>query len=185
LEESEELKNRLEWIFPKTCVVAPDLNAFNIYYSSTTAGKLELVNTIDASTYSFDHVLKEYISGCYRVSAIDSSGNESDLSNELCIENCPSYELPNSFTPNGDNANDVFKPTKNRFISKVVFKVYNIWGQKVFETDDPNINWNGTNKSGKELSEGTYYYVCETFKNTADGSRLPDQVLKGSIYIFR
>jgi hypothetical protein len=42
-------------------------------------------------------------------------------------------------------------------------KVYNQWGVLVFETNDPEINWDGTSRTGKKLNPDTYYYVCRIF----------------------
>ncbi|MBL0099519.1 MAG: gliding motility-associated C-terminal domain-containing protein [Saprospiraceae bacterium] len=78
--------------------------------------------------------------GCYAVTSVDSLGNESILSNSVCVDNCPFYELPNTFTPNGDGFNDVFKPKVNLFVYQIDLKVFNQWGNLVFETQDPDIN---------------------------------------------
>ena len=51
--------------------------------------------------------------------------------------------LPTGFTPNGDNENDVFIIRGGPF-NDVDFKVYNKWGEVVFETNDANEGWDGT-----------------------------------------
>ena len=119
------------------------------------------------------------------MSAIDSFGNESTIT-VACVENCPLYELPNVFTPNGDNINALFVPIKNRFIDHVNFKVFNRWGEEVFShKGDPEINWNGEEiKSGKALTEGVYYYTCEVYAATLNGIEL-FTTLKGYIKIIR
>jgi hypothetical protein len=83
--------------------------------------------------------------GCYYVTAVDRSGNESWAVNTVCKDNCPYYELPNVITPNGDNKNEVLEPFPcPRFVESVSFAAYNRWGRKVFETtDDILIKWNG------------------------------------------
>ncbi len=68
--------------------------------------------------------------------------------------------IPNVFTPNGDNVNDVFQ------VQAGGMKVYDIqifdrWGVKVFESDSPNISWTGRSSSGELESNGTYYYVIQ------------------------
>ncbi len=68
--------------------------------------------------------------GCYYVTAVDRSGNECP-SNTVCKDNCPYYELPNVFTPNGDGSNDLFTPFPcPRFVQSVSFVVHNRWGRK-------------------------------------------------------
>ncbi|MCB9310148.1 MAG: gliding motility-associated C-terminal domain-containing protein [Lewinellaceae bacterium] len=66
--------------------------------------------------------------------------------------------LPNAFTPNGDDANDVFI-VRSHFIDQLTFIVYNRWGQEVFSTTDPNTGWDGK-FLGRELEPDAYaYYI--------------------------
>jgi len=81
-------------------------------------------------------------------------------------------QLPNAFSPNGDNLNDVFKVGNIGLRKLVTFQVFDRWGKKVFETINPAEGWDGTYK-GKAADGGVYYYyiqlgyadnVVETFK---------------------
>jgi gliding motility-associated-like protein len=99
----------------------------------------------------------------------------------ICVDNCPVFELPNAFTPNGDGQNDLFIPYRARFIETINFKVFNQWGQLVFSTTDPQINWNGGNNSGKNVSDGVYFYTCEAYESQ---SQAPI-VLSGYIELIR
>ena len=179
----EDLENELEWsTLVGDCEEADDLAGFKLYYAeneSVDLSLLEIINDIDIN--SFNHQPEFGISGCYAISAIDSLGNESELSERFCLINCPAYDLPNVFTPNGDNTHDTFIPRNNRFIERIELEVYNRWGQLVYKTDDPAINWDGTNLSGKELADGVYYYTC---KIVEEGGGLRDP-LAGNIHILR
>ncbi|MFN3940226.1 MAG: gliding motility-associated C-terminal domain-containing protein, partial [Chitinophagales bacterium] len=108
-------------------------------------------------------------------------------SNKVCVDNCSDYVLPNVFTPNNDGANDLYTPIlPYRFIDKVEMKIFNSWGGLVFETTDPMLNWNGTNfNTGKELEEGTYYYVCYVYEITVSGVRKIERPLSGYIHLIR
>lgn len=66
-------------------------------------------------------------------------------------------EMPNAFSPNGDDINDIYKPKKG-FQSIVDFHatIYNRWGTKLFEWNDPNTGWDGTYK-GKQVAQGVYF----------------------------
>ena len=124
------------------------------------------------------------ISGCYRVSALDKAKNESALSTEVCVENCPVYELPNTFTPNSDGKNELFVPLKNYFIHTIEMRIFNEWGNLIYTTNDPKINWNGKDMAGKDVGDGSYYYHCTLQVKTSDGiSKFKD--LKGFINVLR
>jgi gliding motility-associated-like protein len=94
----------------------------------------------------------------------------SDIRKVSLICNNESVFLPNTFTPNNDGVNDVFYP-RGRGIRTVKFlRIYNRWGQLMFErlnfnTDDRSAGWNGT-LNGKLLTADVYVYslgmVCDS-----------------------
>ena len=69
-------------------------------------------------------------------------------------------EMPNVFTPNNDNINDIFKPIKFECISKATFSIYNRWGQKVHESSNIPFSWNGKSNE-KDCSSGVYYWTVD------------------------
>ena len=71
----------------------------------------------------------------------------------------PNIFVPNAFTPNGDGNNDVLFVRSN-VIESLEFAVYNRWGQKVFETNDQNIGWDGTYK-GVALPPDVFGYYLK------------------------
>lgn len=67
--------------------------------------------------------------------------------------------IPNVFTPDGDGKNDVFKVEMEGWKSYEI-KIYNRFSEKVFESTDPDISWNGQmNNSGANLPAGVYYVI--------------------------
>ena len=67
--------------------------------------------------------------------------------------------IPNAFSPNGDNSNDVLY-IRGKIIDELYFTIYNRWGEMVFETHNISDGWNGMYKS--KLSEsGVYVYYLE------------------------
>ncbi len=181
--------NLLRWTNPKNnCKGSEDLAKYTIYYANTEGGQFQKIGTITNikdTTLSHQNVLTHSVAGCYYVTATDSIGNESPRSNVFCVDNCPFYLLPNAFTPNGDGDNEVFKPINLRFIAKVEFKVFNRWGQLVFETTDPLLNWNGKNAKGDALADGTYFYTCQVFEQRVAGAVLSGKPLNGYIELIR
>ncbi len=154
--------NYVSW--ERTCH-EDDVEVYLIYYSEYPGAAPILAGTVYAPTQQFEHKPGEKIAGCYMVTAIDLNGNISAASSTVCVNNCPVFELPNAFTPNGDGQNDVFRPFRSRFIEVVDFRVFNRWGQVIFATRDPQINWRGQNQSGTDVSDGVYYYTCEAFES--------------------
>ena len=180
--------NNLSWTNPNvTCGGTDDAVAYHIWYTPMEGEPLTLLaDEFDITNITFSHTLENQLAGCYAISAIDSVGNESVLSNLFCVDNCPNYELPNAFTPNGDGANDLYTPFLGwRFVQSVDMQIFNRWGNLVFQTTDPNISWSGKNETGKELSEGTYFYVCKVYESRVSGIVLRPGVLRGYIELVR
>ena len=75
-----------------------------------------------------------------------------------------SYVLPNVITPNGDGINDVFEPkvTGLDLITGAKTVIFNRWGNVLWDSDDPLIQWDGKSKLTKlDCPPGTYFYVTE------------------------
>ena len=67
--------------------------------------------------------------------------------------------IPNAFTPNDDNQNDLFY-IKGANLQNFQFLIFNRWGENIFETSDKSIGWDGTYK-GQKLPTATYAYSIE------------------------
>jgi gliding motility-associated-like protein len=129
----------------------------------------------------FVHLPGNSIAGCYAVAAVDSFMNESELI-RVCVDNCPKYELPNTFSPNADGINDLFHPYPFAFIASVDIHIFNRWGTELFSTNDPEINWNGTDKNGLKMTDGVYFYAGEVVEIRLDGN--VSRQIKGTIQLF-
>lgn len=64
--------------------------------------------------------------------------------------------FPNAFSPNGDGVNDIFN-FESRYVMSVNMKIYNRWGELVYQTTDVDRGWDGT-ANGKPASLGTYIH---------------------------
>jgi gliding motility-associated-like protein len=88
--------------------------------------------------------------------------------------------IPNVFTPNGDDKNDVFKIDIEGY-QKYSIVIWNRWGNTVFESDNAQRMWNGkTNNDGGENPAGTYYYLF-TYQLRGE----PEKTVRGSITLIR
>jgi len=67
--------------------------------------------------------------------------------------------VPDVFTPNteGPNTNERFNPVTTNY-KTFNMTIYNRWGDKMFETNDANLGWNGKTANGVECQEGVYVY---------------------------
>jgi gliding motility-associated-like protein len=174
----------LNWNIPDSSC-ADDIASYNIYYTSTPGGTFSLLDSIlTAGVHSYTYSNENSIAGCYYVTAVDSTGNEGAPGDSVCFDNCPFYELPNVFTPDGNNLNDTFHPFPYRYIKDINITIYSRWGLEVFHSTEPDINWNGkTDNSGEELPEGVYYYTC--IVNEIYLAGIKSRQLKGTIQLIR
>ena len=70
--------------------------------------------------------------------------------------------IPNSFNGNGDGINDHFKPVfQNGDPEKYVLKIFNRWGELIFETKEVNAGWTGSMKDNRRCEMGVYVYIIE------------------------
>ncbi|HND87028.1 MAG TPA: gliding motility-associated C-terminal domain-containing protein [Saprospiraceae bacterium] len=182
-------ENVLTWNNPNTsCPETDDVLAYHIWYAPAEGEPLARIERIEgADKTAFIHRLEDGLAGCYAISAVDSVGNESPQGTPpICKDNCPRYELPNVFTPNGDGKNDRYTPFPNwRFVERVDMQIFNRWGNLVFQTTDPALNWTGVNLDGKELADGTYLYVCRVYEKRVGGTLLRPDALSGYIELIR
>jgi len=85
------------------------------------------------------------------------------------------FEIPNTFTPNGDGINDKWDIPALIKYPDCLISVYNRFGTMVYQSKGYNQPWAGTCQ-GIPLAAGVYYYVVETDKNNK---------LSGSVTIIR
>ncbi len=177
------VQNNLIWTNPNNSC-CDDVIRYNIYYKPVIDAEFEfLATTGKAKDTSYNHIPLQSMAGCYVVTAVDSFLNESPYSNIVCIDECTYYELPNVFTPDGNSMNDLYRPGNYRFVEKVNMQIFNRWGVLVFQTEDPDINWDGTYmENGKKVVDGVYYYICDVYEYHLTG--LEPRTLVGFIHVY-
>ncbi|MBO4656096.1 MAG: gliding motility-associated C-terminal domain-containing protein [Bacteroidales bacterium] len=80
----------------------------------------------------------------------------------ICDE--PLVFVPNTFTPNDDTKNDILY-VRSGILKEFTFRIYNRWGELIFESDSPDKGWDGCHK-GKKCEQGVYdYYLTGTCVN--------------------
>lgn len=96
---------------------------------------------------------------------------------ELVCEE-PNIFVPNSFSPNGDGANDILF-VRGQHITDMEFMVFDRWGEKVFETRDQNVGWDGTFR-GEAVGPAVFVYHLTAW--CLDGQRY---FTKGNVTVIR
>ena len=111
---------------------------------------------------------------CYYIEAIEGVTTpygpvvEGSFSNISCVSQTPILFVPNTFTPNGDEHNEVFLPV-SFFVSEIgySFVVYNRSGMEMFSTNDPTKGWDGT-YIGNLVQNGNYVYHVQYINGVGD-----------------
>ncbi|GHT78122.1 hypothetical protein FACS189464_1040 [Bacteroidia bacterium] len=175
-----ETRNVLEWTYDAFCM--DDVVKYRIYHSPNAKQACVLTDSLMGSnvlTYSHTGTTV----GCYYVTAVDGNNNESPPSNTVCMDECGIFDLPNVFTPNGDNINDLFKSYNPLGITQVDMKIFNRWGKLVFKTTDAAINWDGRDMDSKRfVPTGVYYYICDVYEERLSGSQI--RTLTGMVHVY-
>jgi hypothetical protein len=104
-----------------------------------------------------DPIASPSVTTTYTCSIADSSGCTALRQVTVTILHSNNYFVPNAFSPNGDGRND-FLFLRGNNLRKFRFSVFDRWGEKMFETEDASIGWNGTFK-GKDVVTGVYTWV--------------------------
>lgn len=123
------------------------------------------LDSIDINGLQTPIIVEVYNNGCLAKDSI------------LVSTNCDVF-IPTAFSPNSDGYNDLFNMMKNS-VKSYTLKVFNRWGELVFETNDLSNSWNGTYK-GAPCPMDSYTYV-------ASGIRFNEEpfYLKGTLTLLR
>lgn len=122
------------------------------YFRNDTIENTPLIDhTVEAERGERVYLLVETKDGC-----VDTSSVYIELRGELVIY------IPNSFTPNGDGLNDVFK-VESEFLDPENFQmtIYNRWGEQVFRSKNPLFGWDGNDTRGNPAQLGEYMVVIQ------------------------
>lgn len=84
---------------------------------------------------------------------------------EIYVQDDVAIYIPNCFTPDGNNLNEVFKVVGTN-IGTFHLMIFDRWGQKIFETTNPDEGWSGRRSNGLPFKQDTYVYkvyIIDTF----------------------
>ena len=86
--------------------------------------------------------------------------------------------IPNVFTPNGDNINDLFT-IQSTGVKEMTLSIFNRWGLALYEFSGPNAAWDGY-INGEKAIDGTYFYIVKALGY--DCKKIEKQ---GTVSLFR
>jgi len=113
-------------------------------------------STVQNPTHSYandgEYQVTVYVRGALGCDATDT------LSRLIAVTHVPDIFIPNTFTPNGDKKNDFFG-VFGQNITLEMMKIFNDYGNIVFESNDLDRKWDGT-YNGDPVPSGTYYYTA-------------------------
>ncbi|MFN7118137.1 MAG: gliding motility-associated C-terminal domain-containing protein [Saprospiraceae bacterium] len=105
-------------------------------------------------------------------------GCTSIVSKVIKVQNC-SIQVPNAFTPNGDNKNDFFNYVGDGTETLIEFKVFNRWGQVVYNNTNPTQGWDGRH-NGRDAPSDVYVYIIRV--RYIDGT---EELKRGNVTLIR
>ncbi|NTW33675.1 MAG: gliding motility-associated C-terminal domain-containing protein, partial [Bacteroidetes bacterium] len=170
VESSTDMKNILSWNEYESWLGT--VSSYSIYRKTNNVWESTPISVLPQGTTSYIDDVTNLINSdggfVYMIEATEGQGNpylfiDSSQSNEATVTQSPLLFIPNAFTPEG--LNSIFKPYSIFVDAKEYnFSIFNRWGLEVFQTNDPNLGWDGTFK-GSKSPQGIYIYSVK-YKNT-------------------
>ena len=116
----------------------------------------------------------------------DDFGCRDSTSVRISVNQLFTFFIPNSFSPDGDNINDIFIPKgDNVDEERYLMRIYDRWGKLVFETTDINEGWdgsiNGLSMHEEEMISNVYSYYFHVYERNTD----IDYEYRGSVIIVK
>lgn len=175
---------------PNTTIIPPGMTAsdttirFGMSVDLTGSGAVRydwspnymITNLTGPKTTVSPHQSTQYILTGYNSKGCASN----DTINVFVIDDCGEMYIPNAFSPNNQDhpENETLK-VYGFCLETMTFQVFNRWGQKVFETTDQTVGWDGT-FNGEPLNSGVFVYRLEAKDFKGKGFSL-----KGNVTLVR
>jgi gliding motility-associated-like protein len=134
--------------------VMPSQNLTNFQFEWLENGTVNIGNTeiVETTPSTNDSTV------FYKLTAIAPNGCVQDTIIRFTLVQ-PLVVVPNAFTPNGDNVNDLFRLTVlEGAVTVLEMSIYNRWGKQVYTSNDPAAVWDGKTQDGKEAPSDVYVY---------------------------
>jgi gliding motility-associated-like protein len=138
---------------PSQRYVADDIRSFSYYWSIDNSLQSTDGNVFTVEWYDTTNT---YVIGVYGIDEIGCQSSTQEIS--ISTTSCERFYAPNSFTPNGDGINDVFRITAlSAYYPKMT--IFNRWGAPIYESS--NLIWTGDSGTGYYPPTDTYNWVVK------------------------
>lgn len=149
------------WDGPTTLGIDANYNAI-VWDNGSNATSIDLLANADVS-----------------VTALDVNGCAAAGTYSLNLPECAALAIPNIFSPTNDSFNETFHLVfsadgSTTAVAQYSMQIFNRWGTLVFETTDPDNNWNGS-INGNEAATGVYYFIVNAEYANGESILLPEQ----------
>ena len=110
-----------------------------------------------------EYIFREAKEHTVTVTIRNENGDEAMAKKTISVKTrCIITNVPNIFTPNGDNINETFIPFPYKYVEQIQLSIYNRWGQRMFFSDSIEKGWDGISEDGDQVPVGVYFYIIET-----------------------
>lgn len=158
-------------------LVAPSQNLSNFQFQwlengSVNIGSTESIETTPSTNDStiYYKLIVTAPNGCMQMTQVNFSLVQ------------PKVVVPNAFSPNGDEVNDIFRlRVLEGAVTILEMSIYNRWGDKIFSSTEPDAIWDGKMDDGKDAPSDIYVYFIRWQRS--DGALQPPQ--KGDVALLR
>lgn len=132
-----------------------DIANYDFTWAGDSAPELDSLHT---AVYEFPQA------GTYNINLTvfeKSSSSTFNYTQAITIASASVLNVPNVFTPNGDNINDLFTVFYDG-LEELDITIFSKTGTKVYAQQSPTIVWDGRNSSGAMVTQGLYYYIIKS-----------------------
>jgi gliding motility-associated-like protein len=136
-----------------------------------------LYNFFQPGMYTYPmYTLNEFI---ITLTATSDKGCLDTAQYKIYFDNSLIFYVPNTFTPDGNEYNNVFKPILTSIVDSYLLQIYNRWGELIFESNDKEVGWDGS-YNGSIVQNGAYNWVI---KIKTDGTQTHTK--RGNVLLLR
>lgn len=144
--------------------VSLQIDVFNYAGNLSYVWSSDLINFLSC-IYCKNPIFNGDRESTFKVQVTDAKGCQGEDFISIRFGNNTNFQVPTAFTPNGDGENDILTAFGARIALVKTFKVFNRWGELVYEgfdlpINDRSVGWDGV-KNGKVSPPGLYYWSAE------------------------